>query len=91
MTSATNERKQAKSQIGVVTSSARDKTITVTVTVKVPHPLYKKFVKRHTKYHAHDEKNEAGNGDTVRILESRPMSKTKRWRLAEVIKKGSDL
>jgi len=64
-----------------------DKTITVIVERKVKHPLYGKFVKKSTKVHAHDEKNECSIGDTVKIMESRPMSKTKRWRLVEVVEK----
>jgi small subunit ribosomal protein S17 len=64
-----------------------EKTITVTVERKVKHPLYGKFVKKSTKFHAHDEKNECSIGDTVKIMESRPLSKTKRWRLVEVIEK----
>jgi small subunit ribosomal protein S17 len=64
-----------------------DKTITVSVERKVKHPLYGKFVKKSTKFHAHDEKNECSIGDTVKIMESRPLSKTKRWRLVEVVEK----
>jgi small subunit ribosomal protein S17 len=64
-----------------------DKTITVKVERKVKHPLYGKFVKKSTKFHAHDEKNECSIGDTVKIMESRPLSKTKRWRLVEVVEK----
>ena len=64
-----------------------DKTITVNVERKVKHPLYGKFVKKSTKFHAHDEKNECSIGDTVKIMESRPLSKTKRWRLVEVVEK----
>ncbi len=64
-----------------------DKTITVAVERKVKHPIYGKFVKKTTKFHAHDEKNECSIGDTVRIMETRPLSKTKRWRLAEVVEK----
>ena len=64
-----------------------DKTITVKVEGKVKHPLYGKFVKKSTKFHAHDDKNECSIGDTVRIMETRPLSKTKRWRLVEVIEK----
>ncbi len=64
-----------------------DKTITVAVERKVKHPIYGKFVKKTTRFHAHDEKNECSIGDTVRIMETRPLSKTKRWRLAEVVEK----
>jgi small subunit ribosomal protein S17 len=64
-----------------------DKSISVKVERKVKHPLYGKFVKKSTKFHAHDEKNECSIGDTVKIMETRPMSKTKRWRLVEVVEK----
>jgi small subunit ribosomal protein S17 len=64
------------------------KTITVAVERKVKHPIYGKFVKKTTKFHAHDEQNTAGVGDTVRIMETRPLSKTKRWRLVEIIEKA---
>ena len=73
---------------GVVTSDKRDKTITVQVTRRVRHPVYGKEVKVSKKYHAHDEKNEAKTGDTVRIIESRPLSKLKRWRLVEIVAKA---
>ena len=63
------------------------KTITVTVERKVKHPIYGKFIKKSTKFHAHDEKDEASIGDVVRIMETRPLSKTKRWRLVEVVEK----
>jgi small subunit ribosomal protein S17 len=81
------ERNLRKSKLGVVSSNKMDKTITVNVERKVKHPLYGKFVKKSTKFHAHDEKNECSIGDTVKIMETRPMSKTKRWRLVEVIEK----
>lgn len=80
-------RNMRKTRIGVVSSNKMDKTITVNVERKVKHPLYGKFVKKTTKFHAHDEKNECSIGDTVRIMESRPLSKTKRWRLVEVVEK----
>ncbi len=70
-----------------MSSNKMDKTITVNVERKVKHPLYGKFLKKTTKFHAHDEKNECSIGDTVKIMESRPMSKTKRWRLVEVVEK----
>jgi small subunit ribosomal protein S17 len=81
------ERKIRKTKLGVVSSNKMDKTITVKVERKVKHPLYGKFVKKSTKFHAHDEKNECSIGDTVKIMESRPLSKTKRWRLVEVVEK----
>ena len=81
-------RNLRKTRIGVVTSDKMDKTITVAVERKVKHPIYGKFVKKTTKFHAHDEKQECGIGDVVKIMETRPMSKTKRWRLVEVIEKA---
>jgi small subunit ribosomal protein S17 len=82
------ERNLRKTKLGVVTSSKMDKTITVAVERKVKHPIYGKFVKKTNKFHAHDEKNECGIGDTVKIMESRPLSKTKRWILIEVVEKA---
>lgn len=81
------ERNLRKTKLGVVSSNKMDKTITVSVERKVKHPLYGKFVKKSTKFHAHDEKNECSIGDLVKIMESRPLSKTKRWRLVEVVEK----
>jgi len=86
-TTETLDRNLRKTRIGVVTSNKMTKTITVAVERKVKHPIYGKFVKKTTKFHAHDEKNEASIGDVVRIMETRPLSKTKRWRLVEVIEK----
>jgi small subunit ribosomal protein S17 len=83
----TAERNLRKTRIGVVTSNKMTKTITVAVERKVKHPIYGKFVKKTTKFHAHDEKNECSIGDVVRIMETRPLSKTKRWRLVEVLEK----
>ena len=82
-----SERNLRKTRIGVVTSNKREKTITVAVERKVKHPIYGKFLKKTTKFHAHDEKNECSIGDTVKIMESRPLSKLKRWRLVEVVEK----
>jgi small subunit ribosomal protein S17 len=82
------ERNLRKTRIGLVTSNRMDKTITVAVERKVKHPIYGKFVKKTTKFHAHDEKNECTIGDTVRIMETRPLSKLKRWRLVEVVEKA---
>jgi len=81
------ERNLRKTRTGVVTSNKMEKTITVAVERKVKHPIYGKFVKKTTKFHAHDEKNECSEGDVVKIMETRPLSKTKRWRLVEVIEK----
>ncbi len=80
-------RKLRKTRIGVVSSNKMDKTIVVKVERKIKHPLYGKFLKKTTSFHAHDEQNECSIGDTVRIMETRPMSKTKRWRLVEVVEK----
>jgi small subunit ribosomal protein S17 len=82
------ERKIRKTKTGVVSSTKMTKTITVAVERKVKHPIYGKFVKKTTKFHAHDEKSEANAGDVVKIMETRPMSKTKRWRLVEIIEKA---
>lgn len=71
----------------MVTSNKMTKTITVAVERKVKHPIYGKFLKKTTRFHAHDEKNECSIGDTVKIMETRPLSKLKRWRLIEVIEK----
>jgi small subunit ribosomal protein S17 len=73
---------------GKVVSNSRDKTIAVLVERKVRHPIYKKYIKRTTKVHAHDEKNECGLGDVVRVSESKPFSKTKNWALVEVVEKS---
>ncbi|TDH26845.1 30S ribosomal protein S17 [Segetibacter sp. 3557_3] len=81
------ERNLRKIRIGVVSSNKMDKTVTVAVERKVKHPIYGKFVKKTTKFHAHDEKNECSIGDLVKIMETRPLSKTKRWRLVEVVEK----
>lgn len=82
------ERNLRKTRTGVVRSNKMDKTITVTVERKVKHPIYGKFVKKTTSFHAHDEKNECTIGDIVKIMETRPLSKTKRWRLVEVVEKA---
>lgn len=82
-TSGAKSRKQSK--LGVVTSTKMQKTIVVKVTRMVKHPLYTKVVRHTKKFYAHDETGEARMGDTVRIVETRPMSKSKRWRLAEVV------
>ena len=82
------ERNLRKERIGVVVSNKMDKTIIVAVEVKEKHPLYGKFVKKTTKFVAQDEKNECNEGDTVRIMETRPLSKTKRWRVVSVVEKA---
>ena len=85
--STTVERNLRKTKTGVVSSNKMDKTIVVKVERKVKHPLYGKFLKKTTSFHAQDDKNECSIGDTVKIMESRPLSKTKRWRLVEVVEK----
>ena len=82
------ERNLRKTRTGVVTSNKMAKTITVAVERKVKHPIYGKFVKKTSSFHAHDEKNECAIGDVVKIMESRPLSKTKRWRLVEIVEKA---
>ena len=82
------ERNLRKTRTGIVTSDKMDKTITVAVERKVKHPIYGKFVKKTTKFHAHDEKGECAIGDVVKIMETRPLSKTKRWRLVEIVEKA---
>ena len=82
------ERNDRKERVGKVTSNKMQKTITVAVDRKVKHPIYGKFINRTTQLKAHDEQNTAGIGDTVRIAETRPLSKDKRWRLVEIIEKA---
>lgn len=77
-----------KTRIGVVVSDKMDKTITVQIKTRVRHPLYGKIMNQSSKLKAHDEKNECGIGDTVRVMETRPLSATKRWRLVEIIEKA---
>ena len=81
-------RNLRKERTGVVTSNKKDKSITVAIKWKEKHPIYGKFVNKTKKYHAHDEKNECGIGDTVKIMETRPLSKTKRWRLVQIIERA---
>ena len=87
-TEITTERSLRKTRVGVVTSNKMDKTITVAVVRKLKHPKYGKFLKKTKKFHAHDEKNECNIGDTVKIMETRPLSATKRWRLVEIVEKA---
>jgi small subunit ribosomal protein S17 len=82
------ERKLRKTRIGLVVSDKMDKSIVVAVERKVKHPMYGKFVKTTTKFKAHDEDNTCGIGDKVLIMETRPLSKTKNWRLVEIIEKA---
>jgi len=87
-TAATETRNLRKERVGKVVSNKMTKTITIAVDRKVKHAIYGKFMNKTTKFMAHDEKNEAGIGDTVRIMETRPLSKNKRWRLVEIIEKA---
>jgi small subunit ribosomal protein S17 len=82
------ERNSRKERQGVVVSAAGDKTCVVKVEARKRHPLYGKMITRSTKFHAHDENNECGVGDVVRIMETRPMSKLKHWRLVEMVEKA---
>ena len=81
-------RGMRKTRVGVVVSDKMDKTITIAVKYRVRHPLYGKIMNRTTKIKAHDDNNECGIGDTVRIMETRPLSRDKRWRLVEIIEKA---
>ncbi len=87
-TELTTDRKIRKTRTGVVTSNKMEKTITVAVVRKLKHPKYGKFLKKTKKFHAHDEKNDCNIGDTVKIMETRPLSATKRWRLIEILEKA---
>ena len=82
------QRGLRKTRQGVVVSDKMDKTIVVAITTRVRHPLYGKIVKRTTKLKAHDEENACGIGDTVRMMETRPLSRDKRWRLVEIVEKA---
>lgn len=82
------KRNLRKERIGVVTSNKMEKSVVVSVERKVKHPKYGKFVKKTTKFVAHDEKNECNQGDTVRIMETRPLSKNKCWRLVEIVERA---
>ena len=81
-------RKERKTRIGVVKSNKMDKTITVKIERKIKHPKYGKFLKKTMSFHAHDENNDCNPGDTVKIMETRPLSKTKRWRLVEILERA---
>lgn len=83
-----SESKVERVLTGKVVSNGRDKTIAVLIERKVRHPIYKKYIKRSTKVHAHDEKNECGLGDTVKVVEAKPFSKSKCWALLEVVEKS---
>lgn len=82
------DRNLRKTRVGIVTSDKMDKTVVVTIKDRVKHPLYNKIVDKSVKYKAHDENNECGVGDKVQIMECRPMSKDKNWRVIEIIEKA---
>lgn len=82
------ERALRKTRVGKVVSDKMDKTVTIAIEDHVKHPVYGKIIKRTSKIHAHDENNECGIGDTVEVMETRPLSKTKRWRLVRIIEKA---
>lgn len=82
------KRNLRKQRVGLVTSNKMEKSITVSVERRMKHPIYGKFVKRTKKFMAHDEKNDCNVGDTVRIMETRPLSKRKRWRLVEILERA---
>ena len=84
----TEERNLRKSRVGMVVSDKMDKTVVVAIEDNVKHPVYGKIIKRTLKVHAHDESNVCGVGDKVEIMETRPLSKTKRWRVVEIIEKA---
>jgi small subunit ribosomal protein S17 len=81
-------RKSRKERVGVVTSDKMDKSITISIQRQIKHPIYGKFIKQTSKIMAHDETNDAREGDTVRVMETRPMSKKKRWRLVEIVERA---
>ncbi len=82
------QRTLRKTRVGVVVSNKMDKTITIAIERKIPHPIYKKYFKKTTKLMAHDEKKECNIGDKVKVMETRPLSKNKRWRLVEIVEKA---
>jgi small subunit ribosomal protein S17 len=82
------QRGLRKTRVGIVVSDKMDKTITIAIERKVPHPIYKKYFKKTTKLMAHDEKSECRVGDKVKVMETRPLSKSKRWRLVEIVEKA---
>jgi len=82
------KRNLRKERIGEVVSDKMDKTVVIAVKIKMKHPIYGKFVNKTSKFYAHDETNSCGIGDTVRIMETRPLSKTKKWRIVEIIEKA---
>lgn len=87
-TEDTVDRNARKERVGVVQSDKMDKTITVSVRRQMKHPMYGKYLERSSKFMVHDEENEANEGDTVRVMETRPISKNKRWRLVEILERA---
>ena len=85
---ADDARNRRRTKLGVVRSDKMDKTIVVVTETRVPHPTYKKIVRKSVRFKAHDENNDAKTGDTVRIMETRPMSRDKRWRLLEIVERA---
>ena len=88
MSETAQNRGMRKTRIGVVVSDKMDKTIVVKLSTRVKHPLYSKYINKTTKIKSHDENNECGVGDTVKVMETRPLSREKRWRLVEIIEKA---
>ena len=88
MSETAQNRGMRKTRVGVVVSDKMDKTIVVKLSTRVKHPLYSKYINKTTKIKAHDENNECGVGDTVKVMETRPLSREKRWRLVEIIEKA---
>ncbi|MBQ9131798.1 MAG: 30S ribosomal protein S17 [Clostridia bacterium] len=84
----TEERALRKTRVGIVVSNKMDKTVVIAIEDNVKHPVYSKIIKHTLKIHAHDENNECGIGDRVEVMETRPLSKTKRWRVTEIIEKA---
>ena len=88
MSEMAQNRGMRKTRVGIVVSDKMDKTIVVKLSTRVKHPLYSKYINKTTKIKAHDENNECGVGDTVKVMETRPLSREKRWRLVEIIEKA---
>ena len=88
MSETAQNRGMRKTRVGVVVSDKMDKTIVVKLSTRVKHPLYSKYINKTTKIKAHDENNECGIGDTVRVMETRPLSRDKHWRLVEIVEKA---
>lgn len=91
METETEQRTQRQTKVGRVVSDKMDKTVVVAVDYLKPHPLYRKIIRKTSKFHAHDEHNECKVGDIVRIEETRPLSRTKRWRVLEIMQRGEEI